>query len=138
MLLPLLFSLANAVTPITEPCRLSELHVDLPLYIGLSNAIAAKPYGSESVLFATAPSPEFGADEPIEFRFLPSASTSSFSLIVVHHETVALGGSPVTISSISDRLEVDRDGNVYGGHSCEVRLAMANAALERLKEAYGF
>lgn len=120
-----------------EPCRLAEIHLSLPLYVGISQTLATKGMTSTSVLYATAPDPMFDDDKPIEFRLVPSI-TPMLTLVVTHHEAMSIDGKPITIAAISDSIVIDLAGNVNGGHSCEVRLAMADAALEQMQRTYGF
>lgn len=118
-----------------EPCTLSELHLDLPLYVRISQSLAQSGVTTTSVLYATAPDPMFDDDKPIEFRFVPSL-TPTLTIVVTHYEAMVLGDKPVTIAAISDQLVIDLAGNVNGNHSCETRLAMADAALEQMRMAY--
>lgn len=133
-LLLLVTSIANAIP---APCRLAEIHVDLPLYVGISQTLAAKGLANTSVLYASEPDPMFDGDEHIEFRLVPSTA-AALVLVVTHREAIAIGEKPVAIAEISDSLVIDLAGNVDGGHSCEVRLAMATQALDEMKKAYTF
>ena len=135
MFLPL-FLLASTAFATPKPCRLAEIHVDLSLYVGISQTLAAKGLANTSVLYASEPDPMFDSDERIEFRLVPS-SVAALVLVVTHREAMAIGEKPVAIAEISDPIVIDLSGNVDGGHSCEVRLAMADAALGKMHDAYG-
>ncbi len=136
MFLPLFF-ITSAALAAFEPCKLSALELDLPLYVRISQTLAANGMTNTSVLYATAPDPMFENDAPIEFRFVPSI-LPVLTLVVTHREPIAVSDGPVTIAAISDEFVVDLHGDVKGGQSCEVRLEMANQALEEMHQAYGF
>ncbi len=137
MFLTLLASLAFAATS-TKPCKLpNPAAYNLDQYIGVSQALAAKGMPSKSVLFATAPDPRFDGDEPIEYRFVSSRSPT-LTMVLVHREALSVDGGPVNVVEISDQVVIDLNGNVLGGQACEVNIAMAEAALEKMARTYGF
>lgn len=131
-----LTSLALADTT-TKPCHLTEPVPSLPQYVGISQTIAAKGGGDKSVLYATAPDPQFDFDKPLEYRFTPGTSPT-LTIVLVHHEAVVVGKGPVEIVEIQDLLVIDLSGNVTGGHRCEVLVAMTEIALRKMQEVYGF
>ncbi len=137
MFLFLATTLALAETSVT-PCRMADPSIfNLSQYVGISQTLAAKGGKGKSVLYATATDPQFGDDEPIEYRFTPT-SASTLTLVLVHHEAAAVGNAPITIVEIQDLLVIDLVGNVSGGQRCEIRLAMTESALQKMQEVYGF
>ena len=136
MFLPL-FLLGSPAFAAPEPCRLAEIHVSLPLYVGISQTLAVKGMKGKSVLYASAPDPMFDGSEPIEFRLIPS-SAAALVLVITHREAISIADKPASIAEVSDSLVIDLAGNVDGGHSCEARLAMATRALEEMQKTYTF
>lgn len=136
MFMLLVASLALAKTAV-YPCRFAEPVSSLSQYVGISQTLAEKGGKGKSVVYATAPDPQFGDDEPIEYRLTPTASPV-LNIVLVHHEAMAIGKGPIEVVEIQDLLTIDLSGSVSGGQECEIRLAMAEGALQKMQEVYGF
>lgn len=131
----LLASLALAAPP--PSCRISNVHLDVAMYIELSASMAILGIGP--VPLGTNPDPAFDNDMPIEYTLIPSAG--ALTLMVTRQEARPTDSGIVDIVPISYMFTVDSDGIVRDwdkthSHSCSTRRAIASVALAKLQEMY--
>lgn len=134
-----LFSLLALTSPsfaASSGCRISEVQLDLPLYIEISASLAVLNVGP--VPLGTSPSPEFDGDVPIAYTLIPS--TGALTLMVTHQEARPTDSGVIDIVPISDTFTIDGNGNVWDAdgqhHACSTRRAIATEALAKMQEMY--
>lgn len=131
--------LALATSPsfaVSNGCRISEVQLDLRLYIQISASLAVLDVGP--VPLGTSPSPDFDSDMPTVYTLIPSSG--ALTLMVTHQEARPTDSGAIDIVPISDMFTIDGDGNVWDAdgqrHACSTRRAIATEALAKMQEMY--